>query len=73
MNTEVNPFFCPMDKKMISPDIEWCIGIFPGFCTIILKTSIWYLELMLYYAVNLEILDTLFCFHVYAQTMLWGL
>jgi len=33
MKTEVNPFFCLMDKKMISPQIEWCIGKCPSFCT----------------------------------------
>ena len=27
-------FFCPMDKKMIFPHIEWFIGKCPGLCTI---------------------------------------
>ena len=51
MKTKVNPFFCPMDKKMISPHIDWGIGKCPGLCTIIFKTSTWYLKFMLYYAV----------------------
>jgi len=40
-------FFCPMDKKMISPNIEWFIGIFPQLCTIFVKTSTIYLKLCL--------------------------
>jgi len=32
-------FFCPMDKKLISPHIEWCIGKCPGLCTIFFETS----------------------------------
>ena len=38
IKTEVN-LVCTMDKKMISPQIEWCIGKCPGLCTISLKLS----------------------------------
>ena len=44
-------FFWPMDKKMSSPHIEWCIGKSLGLCTIFFKTSKWYLKFMLSHAV----------------------
>ena len=34
-------FFCPIDKIMISPHIEWCIGKCPGLCTVFFKTITW--------------------------------
>jgi len=37
-----------MDKKMISPYIEWCIGKCPCLCTIFFKSVPWYLKFMLY-------------------------
>jgi len=40
-----------MDKKMISPHIEWCVGKCPGLCIIFFITSTWYLKFMLYYTV----------------------
>jgi len=66
-------FFCPMDKKMIPPNIEWCIWRSPGLCTIFLKTSTVYLKFMLYHAVVKILLDNLKFFHLYAQTVLRGL
>ena len=33
-----------MDKKNGSPYNEWCIGTFPGLCTIVFKTSTRYLK-----------------------------
>jgi len=53
MKIEVNPFFRSMDKKMISPHSEWCIGKYPGLCTVFLKTSTisWIQKFMLYLAV----------------------
>ena len=47
MKTDVNLFFCSFDKKMISPCIEWRIGKNPGLCTILFKTTPWYLKFML--------------------------
>jgi len=61
-----------MDKKMISPDIEWCIGIFPGLCTIFFKTSTGYLEFLLYYAVNLEIFGYFILFSFLCPTYALG-
>jgi len=67
-------FFCPTYKKMISPYIEWCIGKYPGVCTIFLKKqhmvpkvyalSRCYLECWGYFR---------FVFHFYDQPVLWGL
>ena len=34
-------FFCPMDKEMIVPFIEWRMGNCPGLCTIFFKGSTW--------------------------------
>ena len=48
-----------MDKKMLSPHTEWCIGKCPGLCTLFLKTSTWYLKFMLYHAVFLDCLGYL--------------
>jgi len=45
------PFFCPMNKKKISPHIKWCFGKCSELSTIFFKTSIWHLEFMLYHAV----------------------
>ena len=41
--------FCLMDKKMISPLIEWCIGKCLNVCTIFFKTSKYYLKFMLFH------------------------
>jgi len=48
-----NPFFCLMDKKMISPLIEWRIGKCLSLCTIFFKTSKYNLKVMLFHAVVL--------------------
>jgi len=32
-------FFFPMDKKMFSPYIKWCIGKCPGLCTTFSKLA----------------------------------
>ena len=37
--------------RISEPQIEWCIGKCPGFCTIFFKTSNCYLMFMLYHAV----------------------
>jgi len=37
MKTEVNPFSVPIDKTIISPHFEWCIGKCPGLCTAVFK------------------------------------
>ena len=58
MSAEVNPFFCPIDKKAISPHIEWCFGKCPGLCTIVFKTSTRYLKFMHYHAVIQIFWDT---------------
>ena len=42
------PLFCPMDKNIISPLIEWCIGKSPGLCTIFSKTRILYLKFIFF-------------------------
>jgi len=67
--------FCHMDKNMISPNIEWCIGKCPGLWTISFKTSTWckYLQFML-----ITLLFRLFglfkmFFPFNAQTLLFGL
>jgi len=44
-------FSCTIDKKMISPHIEWCMGKSPGLCTHFFKTTTWHLKFMLYHAV----------------------
>ena len=59
MITEVNPFFCPLDKKMTSPRIEWCIGKCPGLCTLFFKTSTWYLMVYALSRSYLDVWDTL--------------
>jgi len=51
MLPEGYPFFCPVDKRMTSPHVEWCIAKCPGLCTIFFKTSKWYLRFMFYHAV----------------------
>ena len=51
MKTYVNLFFCPMNKKMFSPNIEWYIGKSPGMCTLFFKTRTWYLKFILHHAV----------------------
>jgi len=58
MKNAVN-LFCPMDKKMVTPHIEWRIEKCPGLCTIIF-TSTLYLKLVLYHAVIYIVLDTLY-------------
>ena len=65
-------FFHPMDKKIISPHIEWCIGKCPGFCTIFLKTSTWYLSFFFVTRVSYFSGIRFFLLHFYAQTLLWG-
>ena len=68
-----NGGFCPMDKKMISPHIEWCIGNCPGLYTIV---QIFHMVPKAY-ALSCSYLDCLGClrfvFHFYAQTVLCGL
>ena len=49
---------CPMNKKMISPHIEWCMRTYPGWCKIFFKTSIWYLKFMLFDEVIQSVWDT---------------
>ena len=34
-------FLCPIDKKMISPHIEWCIRKGTGLYTVFVKISTW--------------------------------
>jgi len=46
-----NSFFCPLDKKMISPHIEWCIGKGPVIVHTFFKLAHKYLKYMLYYVV----------------------
>jgi len=74
-NWGINSLSVPGGQKMIFPDMEWCIRKCPGLCTVFFKTtcSKWYLKFMLYLAVIQMFLDTLDCFHFYAQTVLWGL
>ena len=43
-----------MDKKTISPLIEWCIGKCPSVCTMFFKTNKHYLKFMLFHAVILN-------------------
>jgi len=59
MQTEVNPFSAPIDKKIsfLHTCIEWCIGKCPGLRTIVFKT--WYLKFMLNHAVIYIVWDTL--------------
>ena len=64
-----------MDKKMISPHIEWCVKQFPGLRTIFYhtnykQTSTWYLKFMFYRAVFKIFLDTSDVSNCYAQTVL---
>jgi len=33
------PIFCPMHKKMNSPEIKWCIGKLPVMCKCSLKLA----------------------------------
>ena len=54
MKTEVNPFFCPMDKKMFPLILNDA-----GLTTIFFKTNSWYLKFMLYHAVIYIFWDTL--------------
>jgi len=49
-----------MDKKLILPHFEWCIGKCPGLCTIFFKTFTRYLKFMLYHAVICVVWDTLY-------------
>jgi len=56
---EENSLFCPMDKKMISPYIKWCIGNCPGLCILFFKTSPWYLKLIIYHTVIMNFWVTL--------------
>ena len=45
-------FFCPMDKKMVSTHIEYCIGKCLNLCTIFSALLFtWYLTLMPYHTV----------------------
>ena len=44
-------YFCPVDKKMISPLFEWCIRKYLGLCTIFIQTSRCYIMFMVYHAV----------------------
>jgi len=62
-----------INKKMISSYNEWCIGKFPGVCTISFNTSTRYLKFMFYHIVIWNCWDTLDFPHFYAQTVLWWL
>jgi len=72
MKTGVNPFFCPMDKKKISPHIEWCIGKCRGLRTLFFKTST--CQVLEVYALSrVFVFLGIHFFNFYAQTVLWGL
>ena len=75
MKTEVIPFFCPMDKIMISPFIETCILKSPSLCTIFFSKQA---HKIITYGLcfsrsYFEFWDNEDYFHFYAQTLLWEL
>ena len=61
-----------MDKKMVSPYNEGCIGKFPGLCTIFFKTSTQYLKFMLYQIVIWIFWDTLDFFPTFMPKLCSG-
>ena len=67
-------FICPMDKKMISPHIEWCITKSHGLCTIFFKTNKMVPKIIICQAVMWQLFRILGIFsNLYAQTVLCGL
>jgi len=66
------PFFCPMDKKIISPQIKLCIVTYLGLCKFIWKTSKCYRNLCFIMQL-FRIWDTSFLPFFMLQTVVWWL
>jgi len=68
IKTEVlKSFFYLIDKKIISPHIERCIGKCPGLCTIFFKTSTWLQMFTCTYLVFWDTISFPFLFPNYAH------